>query len=407
MTRNFVKTFVILCLVLGAATGVAQTRPQAPVRMLPADTVVSLVTFHPGSDVYELEGHTALRVTTPEGVDFAANWGMFDFNSPNFVYRFVKGETDYSMGVAPWSYTEMAYRGQGRRITEHVLDMTPAQKRRLLELLEENARPENRVYRYNYVLDNCATRPLEMLEKALGDSIAVPQPEGEPSKLQTFRQMMTYYHRNYPWYQLGIDLALGSGIDKLLTARQKAYAPAALDTQIANATVNGKPLTANTVVVNDVAADNATLPATPWQLTPGVVFTLIFLLIAWATWRDWRRKRPTRWVDSVLFGALGVTGCVLTFLIFVSQHYATSPNWLYLWINPLGLLVAVTVWIKRAEKLLIWLQIAIFALIICGICAWPFTGQHFNPALLPLLLATMLRSGLYIGIRMRTRKNSK
>lgn len=401
MTKHFAKTLIALCALFACQQSAAQFRAVA------TDTVVSLVTFHPGSDIYELEGHTALRVTTPEGIDIAANWGLFDFNTPNFVYRFVKGETDYCMGIMPWALTEMEYTGQGRRITENVLDMTPGQKRRLLDLLAENARPENRVYRYNYVLDNCATRPLAILEKALGDSIAMPQPDGEPARLETFRQMMSYYHHNYPWYQLGIDLALGSGIDKPLTAMQKAFAPAAMDTQIARATVNGKPLVAQTVVINDVPADNAVEGATPWLLAPLAVFTLIFLLMAWATYRDWKRKRPTRWIDSLFFSVLGLTGCVLTFLIFVSTHYATSPNWLYFWINPLGLLVAVSVWIKKAEKLLIWAQIAIFALIICGICAWPFTGQHFNIALLPLLLATMLRSGLYIGLWTRSRKNDK
>lgn len=401
MTKYFARILIALCALL------ACQQSRAQIQAVTADTVVSLVTFHPGSDIYELEGHTALRVTTPEGIDVAANWGLFDFNTPNFVYRFVKGETDYCMGIMPWALTEMEYTGQGRRITEHVLDMTPTQKRRLLDLLAENARPENRVYRYNYVLDNCATRPLAMLEKALGDTIAMPQPDGEPARLGTFRQMMSYYHRNYPWYQLGIDLALGSGIDKPLTARQKAFAPAAMDTQIARAEVNGRPIVARTVIINDVPADNAVEGATPWLLTPPAVFTLVFLLMAWATYRDWKRRRPTRWIDSAFFGVLGLTGCVLTFLIFVSTHYATSPNWLYFWINPLGLLVAVAVWIKKAEKLLIWAQIAIFALIICGICAWPFTGQHFNIALLPLLLATMLRSGLYIGLWTRSRKNNR
>lgn len=403
MNRIFAKIFATLCIAITSLPCVAQHHSA----IAPNDTTITLVTFHPGSDIYELEGHAALHITMPYGTDIAANWGLFDFNAPNFVYRFVKGLTDYSMGIMPWSYTEAAYQGEGRRITEHVIDMTSEQKQRLLELLAKNALPENRVYRYNYVLDNCATRPLALIEKALGDSIILPQPEGEAGQQKTFREMMSYYHRNYPWYQLGIDLSLGSSIDKPLTARQKTFAPAALDTQIARATVNGKPLTKQTIVTNDVPADNAILPATPWLLTPTAIFTIVFLLIAWATYRDIRRKRPTRWVDTAIFGLVGLDGCILTFLIFVSQHYATSPNWLYFWINPLGLLVAVTVWIKKAEKLLIWSQMAIFALIICGICAWPFTGQHFNMALLPLLLATMLRSGLHIGLWMRNRKDNK
>ena len=89
MTKHFAKTLIALCALFACQQSAAQFRTVA------TDTVVSLVTFHPGSDIYELEGHTALRVTTPEGIDIAANWGLFDFNTPNFVYRFVKGETDY------------------------------------------------------------------------------------------------------------------------------------------------------------------------------------------------------------------------------------------------------------------------------------------------------------------------
>lgn len=369
-----------------------------------ADTVISVVTFYPGSDIYELEGHTTLRVRMPMQ-DYGVSWGLFDFDAPNFVYRFVKGETDYMMGIIPWPYLEAQYHAQGRRIVEQRLNLDSMQKKRLLGLLADNYRPENRTYRYNYVLDNCATRPLAIIEQSVGDTVTVPEPTGEAASQTTFRSMMRMYHRNYPWYQLGIDIALGPTIDKPVTARQKTFAPVAMFSQLEGATAAGRPLTAGTTVISDVPEDNAVLGATPWYLNPVTVSFVIFIVIAFITLRDWRRDRPTRWLDCLYDTIVGLAGCLVVFLVFVSSHYATSPNWLLLWLNPLPLAVAAGVWIKGAEKLVFCLQIAIFALVLAGIMIWPFTGQYFNPALLPLVAATLLRAGLYIALGLRKTKH--
>ena len=56
---------------------------------------VSLLTCSPGSEVYEIYGHTAIRVVDARGIDVVYNFGMFSFDEPGFVYRFVKGETDH------------------------------------------------------------------------------------------------------------------------------------------------------------------------------------------------------------------------------------------------------------------------------------------------------------------------
>ena len=196
-----------------------------------ADTVVSYVVCDAGGDVYQLEGHAALRVRMPHA-DVAVNYGLFDFGAPAFVWRFALGETDYMCGAAPWEYFLDSYTRTGRRVTEHRLNLTSEEKRRLLDFLSENLRPENAVYRYNYVKDNCATRPLRAIEIAMADSILLPDPDGQQ---ETFRSMMRRYHRNYPWYQFGIDLALGSGIDYRLSAREKSFAPVFLDDQLREA----------------------------------------------------------------------------------------------------------------------------------------------------------------------------
>ena len=139
--------------------------------MLPsvAQTRVSLLTASPGSAIYELDGHTGLRIANDSlGYDQVINWGLFDFEAPNFIYRFVKGETDYMCGAVPAEYFINSYLRDGRTVTEQILDLPPAQTERLTAMIRENLLPGNRVYRYNYVKDNCATRPLDMIEAATG-----------------------------------------------------------------------------------------------------------------------------------------------------------------------------------------------------------------------------------------------
>lgn len=95
-----------------------------------------------------------------------------------------------------------------------------------------------------------------MIEKAIGDTIALDAPAGYDS-LTSFRRIMRHYHINYPWYQFGIDLALGSGIDYPVTDREKAFAPLILKEMMETATVKGRPVVKDTQVILDAREDGA------------------------------------------------------------------------------------------------------------------------------------------------------
>ncbi len=364
------------------------------------DTSVYFVNVYPGGDIYELEGHSAILVDIPGREPVAYNFGVFDFEAPNFVYRFVKGETDYRAVAWPWRPFVMPYIAAGRRVVARKLNFDSAQTARLVALLETNVLPENAVYRYNYVKDNCATRPLRAVELAAGDTLQLGPAliEADSFTQPTFRNVMRRYHRNYPWYQFGIDLALGSGIDYRLSRRELAFAPAELDGMLASATSGGNRLVSETKVVADFAPDNAVAAPTPWFLRPETVFGALLLLAICLTVRDVRRRKVTRWFDAVFFGVVGVTGLVLTFLIFVSEHEATSPNLLYVWVNPLNLLVPALLWIKSAKKVLVCYQIVNFALLLILLCCWPFASQSGNPAFLPIAATGLIRSFSYVYI---------
>lgn len=369
------------------------------------ETVISLITCAPGSNIYELEGHSGLRIKSGNS-DYVVNWGLFDFDAPNFVYRFVKGETDYMAGAIPTADFVRYYTHSAREVTEQVLNLNDAETARIVNAVSVNLLPENRTYRYNYVHDNCATRILDIIRTAASDTLSLPATHTSivgPSP--TFRSVMRHYHARYPWYQFGIDLALGSGIDNPISTEQATFAPVLMQQIFQHAAIGGRPLVASTSTLS--AAGDATLPPTPWYLTPLAVFSLLFVLAILITWLDLMRRKVSRWFDTLIFTAFGLTGCVITFLVFISSHEATSPNLLILWLNPLCLLVPACIWIAKASRFLISYQILNFAAICIMIILLPVMNQTINLAIIPLVATDMIRSLSYIYITRceRKRKN--
>ncbi len=351
-----------------------------------SDVKVSLLTCYPGEEVYELDGHTALRVKGND-FDMALSWGVFDFNSPNFVYRFVKGETDYMVAAIPTRIFLNSYARDGRKVVEQDIPMDSAQVESLMQMLERHLLPQNRVYRYNYVKDNCATRPLHMIEAARGDTF--PMEYVSPDR--TFRQVMQRYHKAYPWYQFGIDMALGSGIDYGFSPREQSFSPMLLMKML--------PSEPRTII--DGPDTGTALPPTPRLLSPMAVMLAVLMVVLVACAFSLVRRKLVKWLCSAFYGIIGVEGCVLAFLIFVSVHEATSPNWLFIFFNPLCLIPAIFIWVKSARKLLVCYQFANFALIISGAICWPFTGQYMNPAVIPVLVADITLAATYLYITLK------
>lgn len=355
--------------------------------------IVSIITCAPGREVYELCGHTAVRIRTaePSRLDSVWNYGLFDFNAPNFVYRFVKGETDYMVAGYPFSLFLPEYEVHGREVTEQVLNLSQAESRKLLAELRGESLPENRVYRYNYVKDNCATRVVRRLRSASDERILIP----DTVKYGTFRKEMRSFHKNYPWYQFGIDLALGSGIDYPLRGEEEMFAPVDLKERLDGARfADGRPVVKETRTIIE-GREGATLPQTKWYLTP-LFWSAILLFAGLLTaFGEWKQKRIYRLVYTVWFGICGIAGCVVCFLVFISEHEATSPNLLLIWLNPLQLIAAATVWSRRmrpATLAVMWYDIVAVG---CMMIVWPFQAQSANPAFFGLMALTVVLAAAY------------
>ena len=139
--------------------------------MQPDSLRVSLVTCDAGPEIFELYGHEAVRVSGSINgypVDVVYNYGMFDFDSPGFIYRFVKGDTDYYAAAIPTQAFLYSYARRGSRVTEHPLRLSPDETKRLIDILNHDITPDHRTYRYKYFSNNCSTRILDNIDRVLG-----------------------------------------------------------------------------------------------------------------------------------------------------------------------------------------------------------------------------------------------
>lgn len=362
---------------------------------------VSFITCYPGPEIYELYGHEAVRVRG-EGRDSVWNYGIFNFREPNFVYRFVKGETDYMVAGYPFAWFMPEYQERGSKVVEQDLNLTQEEARKLLEMLQTESLPENRRYRYNYVKNNCATRIHELLDSAISPRVIYP----DSVRYGTFRNEMRAYNRNYPWYQLGIDIALGSGMDYPLKAREEMFVPVEMMRQTENARIaDGRRLVRATRILNEGVAD-ATLPPTPVWASPMVIALMTGLLLTGVSVYCLKRRRIVKWIFSLWFLILGLAGTLVAFLVFISSHEATSPNTLLIWLNPLQLVMGMCLWWRRTRAVATAMAYYNIVGVVCMLVVWPFQHQSANPALFPLMAATLAMAAVYAIIAAKESYNN-
>ncbi|MEG2514342.1 MAG: DUF4105 domain-containing protein, partial [Bacteroidaceae bacterium] len=183
---------------------------------------VSLLTCSQGTEIYSLFGHTAIRYENLEkGMDVVFNYGMFSFNSPNFIFRFLKGETDYELGVVDFLYFEREYAMRNSSVYQQTLNLQPEEKEKLWRILTENYQPENRVYRYNFFFDNCTTRARDKIEECIYGTVNYKENDIQKS----IRDIIHECTKGFPWSEFGIDICMGSEGDKPIGFRQKMFAP--------------------------------------------------------------------------------------------------------------------------------------------------------------------------------------
>lgn len=388
---------------------------------LESDTLVYLATVLPGKHADEFEGQSAIRIKTPSG-DTAYTWGTFGSDAPHCIYQYLKGETNYSAVSMPWDKFLSTYVSRSRGVLLQGLVLDPVQIQRLMDLLEENLSRDIRTFRYDYFLDNCATRSLSAIESALGFELRLPDEylgKFDPEKT-TYRQALRSYHADYPWYQFGLELVSGSEIDQPLGDggdRKLTFTPLLLAGFIGNCVIDyakahGVPVVlgtafldggfsktsnegANAIINNITDGDydkiSQTISSpTLWCLSP-LAASLILLVISFLVFRKIKRTlRPMRGFYTVFYGVIAIVGTILTYQTFCSDHYATSPNWLLLWLNPFAIIPAILIWNKRLEPIadMVLTFRLLSTLLLSAI--WPWISQRTDIAVWPWLISDLL-----------------
>ena len=354
----------------------------------------SLLTCGAGEEIYSLFGHTAIRYENfTRGIDAVFNYGIFSFNTPNFILRFTLGETDYQLGVTSYKQFAYEYTWTGRDVWQQTLNLNAEEKKKLLALLEENYLPQNRIYRYNFFYDNCATRPRDQIERAVQGTLEYADDMTSFQSGISFRDIVHQYTIGHSWARFGIDLCLGSQADKDITRRQMMFAPFYLKdflakAQLKNAQGMERPLVSSEDHIIQSPQQTST-EETPSPLqTAFLLFTIVTIATAYGIYR-----RKSLWLlDLLLFLAAGVAGCILAFLASFSQHPAVSPNYLLFLFHPLHLLCLPWM-IKRVRKkeksIYMWANIIVLTFFIL---LWGIIPQEFNLAVLPLALSLWIRS---------------
>lgn len=336
----------------------------------PDSIQISLLTCSPGKEVWAQYGHTAIRYYNKEsGEDLAINYGIFSLDQTYFIPRFVLGMTDYRMGVQPMDMFLAQYSYEGRGVVEQVLNLSAEDKEVIYKALQENMKPENVVYRYNYFFDNCTTRARDMLVNHLHGKVVYPPAEEDA----TFRSMIHKWNNKYEWSQFGEDLLLGVNADRKTTKSEQQFLPENLRSDFDKAKYNGKPLVKETNVLLDAETEvvEPVFPLSP--LSVALIFAVISLVMMLFSYR--RQQVYWAW-DLALMLTSGLMGIIFFVMIF-SQHPCVSLNFILLFFNPLPLFFLYST-IKK--KKVIWWKIW-GVLIILGLF-----GSLFQEIPLPILI---------------------
>ena len=344
---------------------------------------ISLLTCSPGTELYTTFGHSAIRIQdTARRIDLIYNYGLFDFDTPNFYWKFLRGKLSYKLGVQSFASFLAEYREEQRTVVEQEIRFRPEERQKLYDFLQENYRPENRYYLYDFFYDNCATRIRDALENEATERLRYQYPEAPKA---SFRQMLDKYLLGRPWIDFGIDLVLGQPADRVADFREQMFLPDYLAQNLQLAFIdNHLPLLGPPQRLTWYTPTEAKATG----ITPVSLFWLLFGLLGILSVLV--HHRFLLQIDLMLFGLSGLLGCLLLFMWWGTDHPATAWNYNLLWANPL--LLPLTYYYGRGRRRGALLWGSVVSLIWAGLLvAWMALPQQLHPACIPLVLMMLIR----------------
>ncbi len=405
------RRVLLAAILLIAAPAAAQRRaPLPPPPEAGASLVISVLTFGPGDAVWERFGHNAIRVRdTATGADLSYNWGMFSFDQPNFIGRFLSGDTKYWVEAFPTPVLLDYYERNDREGIEQVLALTPAQRAEVAAFVAENVKEENKFYRYDYFLDNCSTRVRDVLDRVLDGSLKRRFSVATTSF--TYRDETIRLLTPDPLPQAGVDFALGPRADRPLSAWEAMFVPMRVRDYLREVTIAGDTGTVP-LVSEERPLHRAERAAEPAERRRLALLGWAWMLAAWIGLLTPTTAKARRWT-RVLHAALGAswltfTGLLGTILLLMwigSAHVFWYDNLNLLVVSPLGLVVAVPYALAilrgRLAPWVRWTLVAVLAQTLLALLLVPLVSQHLGgPLQMILPVQAMLALALTWHLRL-------
>ena len=377
----FRKITFFLILLFTAFLGLSQNAELSPL------SKISLLTVGTGEDLAAKFGHSAIRLQDPTlGIDEVYGYGTYDFEDPNFYLNFTRGKLAYTISRIPFKYFDYSYQQEKRWIKEQELDLNLQQRTLIVGFLENNLLPENKRYKYDFLFDNCATRIPMVFEKTLGSTFKFDYTYLENHL--TFRELIRLKLNPNTWSNFGIDLALGSVIDRKATPYEHLFLPIYVYQQMKHTTLNGKSIVKKESVLLDIPEqnDNSLL-----FLTPAFWLGLLLALVTWVTFKDYKNERRTKWLDFSLFMLTGFSGMLILFLWFGTDHLATKANYNALWAFAPNAIIGFLILKEEVPKWIKFYLILLIVMLFITCILWMFKIQVFSILLILVILALAIR----------------
>lgn len=353
---------------------------------------VSILTCDPGNELYTTFGHSALRlIDSLSNRDLIFNYGTFSYQTENFYLKFMRGQLPYSLSVSYKDSFLYSYIEEQRSVREQVIRMDSLEVQKLLSYLEENTKPENREYAYDFFFDNCATRLEDVLNAVTQDSINF-FPNIDESL--TFRDLLDEHLIYMPWSDFGIDLVIGAIADQKADIQGQMFLPSYLSAYIAQAQVGNAKLVIDNHVLLDYEKEEA-LRNKRSLFTPLLVFTVILLLTLISLYYYMQSKTSiySRILDITSLSVAGVIGVVICLLWFATDHVATKQNWNIIWLNPLYFFLIPIIYKASITSLQKYLSYSLILANIVCLTLWMVIPQSFHIAFIPMMLTLIVILG--------------
>ncbi len=354
---------------------------------------ISILTIGEGSDLVDAFGHSAIRVRNlNKTIDEVFNFGVYDFNAPNFILNFIKGRPQYKLDTESYFDFTQKYIYEERYIIEQELNLDKNSTNQIIKLLSENLKEPN--YTYDYLKDNCATRVADIIvvrlnnifnEKSLYNLDKNDEINSQSN--YTFRKLIHSKISENTWGALGIDICLGAIIDKDISLRETFFLPEYIMNFLTDFENKNSNLVTKKIIYEPL---NRTRYS---ENIPSPLFVISFLSIIFIIISiiDFKNANWTKLMDYIIFGFTGLIGILVIYLWFFSNHFAGSQNYNFLWAFPLNIILIYNISKKNIPKWTISYIKFLIILIILLFLHWITGVQKYNISLLPLFIALIFR----------------